>query len=205
MPKKMNLIDACAYKLQFPSREVVYMWRYSKNPVYLAVVEELIIDEEELKFVSADGEYPSQIEESNYGKSHFYARHIFGDILCETAEEEANRYKEEEERLNQQIQELVEKKKELAEQTSEASVSVSEKKPPAEKIFYEICFLNPDTEKEWLYFLPSLKALTRQEVRDTLKNEHIGNEGLTVKDLDYIKYIEKTTAYNHQLRNGLQA
>lgn len=120
MPVIMNVVDACKYKNEHPKRKVYY----KEERTHDYFIEELESFREEFSFRLSEGDYPEYWDQDNYGMSNFYNRHIFGDIYCETAEEEVERLEKariaqeaaverEKKKLDAQIAELEAQRKKL--------------------------------------------------------------------------------------------
>lgn len=128
MPLKMNLINACKYKKENPEFKVYYQELYPENEHFgekdAMFTEELHYFREEFRFELADGAYPYYMDQDSQGFENIYARHIFGEILCETIEdyedrlnkkllEEEARKLAENKRIDNEIEALLKKKTEL--------------------------------------------------------------------------------------------
>lgn len=93
MPIRMNVIESCRYKEKFPNRKVFYKYDYKEDVIDCYFIEELQCFRDEFRFELIEGKYPEYWDQDDYGWSHFYNRHIFGDMICETEEEEKERLK----------------------------------------------------------------------------------------------------------------
>lgn len=124
MPIIMNVIEACKYKEKYPDRKVYYKEAYTEDHEELSFVEELISFRDELRFELTEGSYPRGWDQDNSQWSHFYNRHIFGEIYCETEEDEITRLEteknkkekllqKEKEELDKQIENLQKKRSKL--------------------------------------------------------------------------------------------
>lgn len=196
MPKTMNLTEAYQYKLEHPTRKVFY----EEKTADYSFKEELVLDKKTNEFLfklekvhNPKGKMPTFFQNTG-----FYERHILGGIQCETEEEEYLRIHKEEFDLEEKIKELQKQKDEMTKKRLAAGPAPFAKKPPAQKRFYEVCFYNGDSEKEWFYALTALKVLDQEEVLHILEKEHLGNDGLTMLHLQNFSYMNELTAEEYQ-------
>lgn len=70
-------------------------------------------------------------------------------------------------------------------------------------VYYEICFYGANHPDEWNFYIESERKLTDVEVKQKLKDEFIGVDGLTLALLDHIDYIQTISVEEYKTCRGL--
>ena len=75
---------------------------------------------------------------------------------------------------------------------------------PAPKHYYEICFFGSGHPDEWNFYIESRKPLSKEEVEQVLRMEHIGVDGLTIDLMKHINYVQEISVEEYAECRGLE-
>lgn len=70
-------------------------------------------------------------------------------------------------------------------------------------VYYEICFFGAGHPDEWNFYIENSGSLTDEQVKQKLKGEFIGVDGLTLDLLDHIAYIQEISLEEYTECRGL--